>query len=342
MKISPVFGGRSSEHDASLASFRNVLPALVGEVDLAAGIYIDRTGRFHLDESPSTRDEVELCELPVIGPIEAADALGESWALNLLHGQEGEDGVYAGWARVHGLRGSWGTVIGDAVGMAKWVSGPVAAAIMGSRGRSPRTFTLRLGSETNLPRDIPLIIKPGSSGASIKTYAVDRWSASCTPLIDNILATTPTALVQERVFGTEYSVGVLEICGRPLALPVVRIDSAVAFYDHAAKHQGGHATKHFEDSPTSRLLQDIAVELFTGMECFGMARMDFIVPDDGVPVYLETNTLPGLMAASLFPAMLNRAGMTITDLVKALHAADCARHERELDVGYRYTIEESH
>lgn len=343
MKIAVISGGRSSEHDASKASFENVLGSLDERVTVAVSIYVDRDGRFHLDEDPQVRQESELLQLPILTAPEVAALLGRFWTLNLLHGQEGEDGVFAGWARVNGLPGSWGSTVGDAINMAKWASGPIVSSIMGARGRTPDTFTFRPGDHLeSVPLNRPLIIKPGSSGASIKTSAADVWSVDCEDLIADIFKTVPTALVQERIFGDEYSVGVLELDGKVVSLPVVAINSPDGFYDHTAKHSAGHATKAFHENALTKLLQELAIDIFAGTESFGMARVDFIVPPDDVPVYLETNTLPGLMAGSIFPAMLRQIGMTITDLVVALHAADSARRGRELDVKFAYTIEEAH
>lgn len=343
MKSAVVYGGRSLEHDASLASFANVFRSIQGKAEFDVAVYIDREGNPRMDDSPRPREEGELQSLPTLTPSQVATALSGYWTLNLLHGQEGEDGTFAGWARVNQLHGSWGSTVGDAICMAKWASGPVAAAVMGDRGRVPNTLTVRTpGHVPPVPSGVPLIIKPGSSGASIQTFAVAEWSDECRHMIAGILSMTRSALVQERVFGTEYSAGVLELAGRPVALPVVRVQASDGFYDHAAKHQAGHASKAFEDSACTRLLQEIAVELFVGMDCFGMARMDFIVPDGEVPVFLETNTLPGLMSGSIFPAMLHHAGLNLADLLSALQEADALRREKELDVIYRYEIEEAH
>ena len=45
------------------------------------------------------------------------------------------------------------------------------------------------------------------------------------------------------------------------------------------------------------------------LSCGGYSRSDFIVTDKG-PVYLETNTLPGLTKASLYPKALKARAST--------------------------------
>lgn len=345
--ISIAYGGRSSEHDASLSSFANVFAGLdQTRIRATAALYIDRAGRMHIDKKPAIRTEVERLRLPIVSPAQAALELASSWTLNLLHGQEGEDGVFAGWARTHELPGSWGTALGGALGMAKWASGAVTATSLRGEAQVPATHIVRRSDmargtvHVTIPG--PVVIKPGGSGASIKTFMVSQWSSACLDLVADVLTISSTALVQERVDGVEYSVGVLDLPAGPRALPVVRIIPADhgSFFDHVAKHKAGQAIKEFEQSLTTRRLQRIAERLFTVLDGFGMARMDFIVSKDGEPYFLETNTLPGLMYGSIFPAMLREVEMSLTDLVVTLQDADRRRRADELDVEFRYTIED--
>ena len=345
--IAILYGGVSSEHDASLSSFANTFAALDRDrVRVTLTAYIGRDGRIHVDSDPAVRPESELRALAVIDHAQLPAILKKGWTLSLLHGQNGEDGVIAGWARTHGLPGSWGDVLGDALGMAKWASGPIAAELMGADGTVPATRLLRsrdlARGHVDIDIDGPLVIKPGGSGASIKTFKVSGWSPACLTLVADVLTISPTAVVQECVTGREYSVGVVDLDDRVTALPVVRIDAGDGhvFYDHAAKHQAGATRKVFEDDLTTRRLQRLSERLFIGLGGFGMARLDFIVRPDGLPVYLETNTLPGLMKNSIYPAMLAHAGLTLTDLVESLFGADARRRVRELDVRFDYSIEE--
>ncbi len=47
----------------------------------------------------------------------------------------------------------------------------------------------------------------------------------------------------------------------------------------------------------------------------GYSRTDFIISKNG-PVYLETNTLPGLTKASLYPKALKAAGIEFVDFLR--------------------------
>ena len=52
------------------------------------------------------------------------------------------------------------------------------------------------------------------------------------------------------------------------------------------------------DAETCERLQERALRAFRALDCEGYARIDFLVPDDGEPVFLEANTLPGFTPRS--------------------------------------------
>jgi D-alanine-D-alanine ligase len=60
---------------------------------------------------------------------------------------------------------------------------------------------------------------------------------------------------------------------------------------------------------------DQAVKAHRALSCSGYSRSDFIVTDEG-PVFLETNTLPGLTKASLYPKALKAEGIDFVDFLR--------------------------
>ena len=58
-----------------------------------------------------------------------------------------------------------------------------------------------------------------------------------------------------------------------------------------------------------------AVRAHRALSCSGYSRSDFIVSDKG-PIYLETNTLPGLTKASLYPKALKAQGIEFVDFLR--------------------------
>jgi D-alanine-D-alanine ligase len=60
---------------------------------------------------------------------------------------------------------------------------------------------------------------------------------------------------------------------------------------------------------------DQALRAHRALSCGGYSRSDFIVSEKG-PIYLETNTLPGLTKASLYPKALKAMGIDFADFLR--------------------------
>jgi D-alanine-D-alanine ligase len=65
----------------------------------------------------------------------------------------------------------------------------------------------------------------------------------------------------------------------------------------------------------SAQLMDRALRAHRALSCGGYSRSDFIVSKQG-PIYLETNTLPGLTKASLYPKALKAQGIEFADFLQ--------------------------
>jgi D-alanine-D-alanine ligase len=60
---------------------------------------------------------------------------------------------------------------------------------------------------------------------------------------------------------------------------------------------------------------DQALRAHKALSCGGYSRTDFIISAKG-PIYLETNTLPGLTKASLYPKALKAQGIEFADFLR--------------------------
>ena len=108
------------------------------------------------------------------------------------------------------------------------------------------------------------------------------------------------------------------------------------WFDHQSKYMGykldtnqaEHAVEELCPSTlppsTVQALQAHALAAHGALGIVGYSRSDFIVTPAG-PVYLETNTLPGLTRASLLPLALAHAGFALRDFVQLQMALALAR-----------------
>jgi D-alanine-D-alanine ligase len=160
-----------------------------------------------------------------------------------------------------------------------------------------------------------LIAKPARDGSSYGLIFVN--SKQDIVAVRNA-AKTEEYLIEPVITGIEATCGVLEqMDGSLLALPPVEIVPAEGGFDYFAKYLA-ESTREIcpgRFSPeVSAQIMDYAVKAHRAMSCSGYSRSDFIVAKKG-PVYLETNTLPGLTKASLYPKALKAQGIDFIDFL---------------------------
>jgi D-alanine-D-alanine ligase len=163
-----------------------------------------------------------------------------------------------------------------------------------------------------------LIAKPTRDGSSYGLIFVD--SKQDIVAVRNA-ARTEEYVIEPFIAGTEATCGVLEQAdGSIIALPPIEIIPAEGGlgFDYRAKYLA-KATQEicpgrFPPEISSELM-DMSLRAHKALSCNGYSRTDFIVSDKG-PVYLETNTLPGLTKASLYPKALKARGIDFVDFLK--------------------------
>jgi D-alanine-D-alanine ligase len=161
-----------------------------------------------------------------------------------------------------------------------------------------------------------LIAKPARDGSS---YGLIFVNAKQDLVAVRRAAAAEEYLVEAYVAGVEATCGVLErLDGSIIALPPIEIIPAEGAFDYEAKYIA-KATQEicpgrFSAEVTAQLM-DCAITAHRALSCRGYTRSDFIITDKG-PVYLETNTLPGLTKASLYPKALKAEGIDFADFLK--------------------------
>jgi len=126
-------------------------------------------------------------------------------------------------------------------------------------------------------------------------------------------------LIEPCIAGTEATCGVLEqLDGALIALPPIEIVPADGAFDYRAKYLA-QATQEicpgrFAPEVSAAIMAE-AVKAHRALSCGGYSRSDFIISKEG-PIFLETNTLPGLTAASLYPKALKAQGIAFADFLQ--------------------------
>jgi D-alanine-D-alanine ligase len=160
-----------------------------------------------------------------------------------------------------------------------------------------------------------LIAKPARDGSS---YGLIFVNGTQDLVAVREAARTEEYVIEPFVPGVEATCGVLERAdGTVIALPPVEIVPAEGAFDYAAKYLAATTQEicpgRFSPAIAARIMDD-ALRAHRALSCRGYSRTDFIVTGEG-PVYLETNTLPGLTAASLYPKALRAQGIGFSDFL---------------------------
>jgi D-alanine-D-alanine ligase len=332
VRVAVLAGGRSSEHDISLASARSVIAALDPDRFETVVVEIDRGGRWELNSGTPGSDPTGLTPtasetLPVIAESQPAATLGTvDVVLPLLHGPFGEDGTVQGLLELAGVPYVGAGVAASALCMDK----DLFKAVLRDRGIAvARNVTLRDGDAPEHPFEYPVFVKPARLGSSVGISKV-RSEDELAEAVELARRHDDKVLIEEGVSGVEVECGVLGNRD-PIASVVGEIVPHADWYDFSAKYDEGGmdlvVPARIPPEADARV-REVAVESFVATECEGMARIDFFVRPDGEVVVNEINTIPGFTATSVYAKLFEASGVSYEELLERLVALALERHER--------------
>ena len=318
-RIAVLQGGRSSEHDVSLASARSVIEGLTAAGSEVVTIEIDRTGMWSLGSGQPTD------RLP--GPAVAAALADVDLVFPVLHGPHGEDGTVQGLLELAGVAYVGAGVTASALCMDKDL---FKSVLRDHEIPVTRNITLRPGEPAHNPFGYPVFVKPARLGSSVGiSKAHDE-----TELRDAVsLAFThdEKVLVEEFVSGIEIEIGVLGNLDPIASPPGEIVVQSNEWYDYEAKYDEGEmdliVPARITDAQAARA-QELAVRAFVATECEGLARVDMFVRDDGEVRVNELNTIPGFTATSVYAELFAAAGIAYPALLEQLCDLALERHAR--------------
>jgi len=341
LRVALLAGGRSSEHDISLASARSVLEALDPERYEVVSVNIARTGQWKIDGSvhrlgpgpgPGPAETLPVPATP--GTLEALGAVDV--VLPILHGPFGEDGTVQGLLELADIPYVGAGVAASALAMDKDLFKKV---LRDSGIPVARHHAIRLGDPVENPFGYPVFVKPARLGSSVGISKVHDES-ELGPAVALARRHDEKVLVEEFVVGMEVECGVLgNRVPPPIASLPGRIDTLHhEWYDYASKYdEDGMALVVPPELPqeTIELVQQRSVDAFVACECEGLARVDFFVREsDGEVVVNELNTMPGFTATSVYAKLFEASGVSYGELVDRLIQLALERHARRSSLEY--------
>lgn len=285
-RVAVLMGGPSAEHKVSLKSGKMVLKYLDPGRYKARGIIISRKGRWPLGM--------------------AAFKKNFDIAFIAMHGEYGEDGAVQNLLETRKIKFTGSGSAASRLGMDK-----IAAARAFQRDgllTPPRPLAGRF----------PVVIKPADRGSSLGV-TIAQNSEELMAGLKTAKRYSRNIITQKFIRGREFTCGVLEINGRPRALPpteIIPVNSA--FFDYKAKYTSGASheiTPPNLTPPKIKQIQEIAEIAHDSIGARGFSRTDMIMDKNGKLFVLEINTIPGLTKTSLLPQQAEAAGIAFPKLL---------------------------
>lgn len=238
-----------------------------------------------------------------------------------------DEGVQVAWLALHGRFGEDGCVQGllEIMRIPYTGSGPAASAVAMDKLLTKRVLEghglalpaqVILGPSDRIPAgiDLPVVAKTPTGGSTLGISFCRNAEELLAGVADCRLH-GDTVQLERFIEGTEITVAMLD--GVPL--PVVEIRPEGGFFDYQAKYTKG-LTRYIvpaeiELASAERAQRDAAVAAEV-LGLSGICRADFIVDGEGIPWFLEVNTIPGMTETSLSPMAAIQGGVSFEDLVE--------------------------
>ncbi len=358
LRVGLIFGGRSVEHEVSVASATSIQRALDPDRYEVTLVAIDHDGRWHRG-SPQLPPEAsvrgELVNLPAApgshtlvpaarGPLVPASDLDV--IIPIVHGRGGEDGSLQGLLELADLPYVGSGVLGSALQMDKEVAKRLlrAGGVPVTPWAVVREAELRNAAGAAARRVLreiptPLFVKPANQGSSV---GISRVS-------------DPGELEAALAFAARYDTKILvepAIDAREIEVALLgneRLEASVPgeirtrreFYDYEAKYVDEDTELCVPaelDDVQTRAVQQLAIRAGEALECEGLGRVDFLMErTTGAFLVNEVNSLPGFTESSMFPRLWEASGLPYPALLDRLIelARDRHRVRSRLETVYR-------
>jgi D-alanine-D-alanine ligase len=361
LRVGVLFGGRSGEHEVSLASAASIIRGLDPQKYEAVPIGITKEGHWLIGEGAQkmlpevlrTGQRVVMSADPTESALMPLDGSPRGQKLDVvfpvIHGTFGEDGTMQGLLELAGLPFVGAGVLGSAIGMDKDVAKklmqvagiPVVAWIPVQRAdweRRPKEIRRTIEKKFKYP----VFVKPATLGSSVGMTKVHS-RAELGPALDLAAEFAMKIMVERAVSAREIEVSVLGNHDPRASIPGEIVPHR-EFYDYAAKYLE-EGTKLLIPAKLTKSevkkVQAMAVTAFRALELSGMARVDFFIEKRSGRIFLnEVNTIPGFTSISMYPKLWEANGIPFRELVNKLIDLALEQHREKARTKYQIELPE--
>ena len=361
LRVGVLFGGRSGEHEVSLASAASIIRGLDPQKYEAVPIGISKEGHWLIGEGAQkmlpevlrTGQRVVMSADPTESALMPIDGSPRGQKLDVvfpvIHGTFGEDGTMQGLLELAGLPFVGAGVLGSAIGMDKDVAKklmqvagiPVVPWIAVQRAaweRDPKAIRRAVEKKFKYP----VFVKPATLGSSVGMTKVHS-RAELGPALDLAAEFAMKIMIERAVSAREIEVSVLGNHDPRASIPGEIVPHR-EFYDYAAKYleEGTQLLIPAKLKKSEiKKVQAMAVTAFRALELSGMARVDFFIEKRGGKIFLnEVNTIPGFTSISMYPKLWAANGIPFRELITNLIDLALEQHREKARTKYQIELPE--
>lgn len=354
-KIAIVFGGRSSEHEVSLNSARNIFKALDKTKFAPLLLGVSKEGTWYqVGEKAFLEKKAILdAEMATEAPVSMVSVGGKTSIVNLknfermdfdcvfpiIHGTNGEDGSLQGYFKILNIPFVGCGVLASALCMDKEFM-KLTMSQCGINNSKFKVIRKSLDGKSVSPSfeeisrsvGLPFFIKPANAGSSVGVHKVKSKDDFDKKIVDAMLY-DHKVIAEEFVQGREIECSVMgPSIGASAATPgelVVKHE----FYSYEAKYLDENGAEIIIPAKLEKEkveeIRALAKKTYEALGCDGMARVDFFMRPNGELLVNELNTLPGFTKISMYPMMWEAHGLPYTDLITKLIDLAFEKFERD-------------
>lgn len=343
LRVGIIFGGKSTEHEVSLQSAKNIINGLDRSQFDVCLIGINKEGHWHeYDEANFLLHANDPSRIALNTPkrsiaiipgktsqqfisLEDAQPLPQiNVIFPIVHGNLGEDGSLQGLLRMMNLPFVGPGVLGSSACMDK----DITKRLLRDAGLHIAPFiTVTTADRATISYDaivqqfgLPLFIKPANQGSSVGISKVSNQT-EFNEALEFAFLFDVKVLIESAVKGREIECAVLGN-DQPLASPcgeIVLHDSFYAYHTKYIDENGASVVVPADlEADISDKIRKIALQAYRVLNCCGLSRVDVFLTKDNQVVINEINTLPGFTNISMYPKLWQQGGMTYQQLISRL------------------------
>lgn len=352
--IAIFFGGRSTEHEISVISANQAMAAIDSEKYNVIPIYITKQGHWYTGEAltdvknyKNIASLLEQCTEVYMRPIYGdynlyatkkkmfkSDVLATlDAAIPVLHGSNGEDGIFEGVLETIGLPYAGCNTLASANGMDKITMKMILAAdgipVVNYVWFTDKQWFSRREELINRIEDrlgYPVIVKPANLGSSVGIGRADNRE-QLLERVDDAQRYSARIIVEDLVENLqEINCSVLGDCDEFITSVLEEPIKSGEILSYTDKYMGGSKDNRGMHAAQKRIPADLpadeterirhlAGETFRVLSCHGVSRVDMMIDAKTRAIYVnEINTIPGSLSFYLWEA----AGIPFNELMERL------------------------